>query len=332
MKQIISLVVLILLIPLFGFSQDFLEDLKGNATPITGSDTTTYVSIKANVGDNSIKANLFKLFTPSKWDNPDNKHSIGLGFSVKGEAEEGVSSLFSKAKFSPGFSGGMYLAGMILNKSEGAITFIILSGNVTANHYQIFDTTLPKSKTYDTTFVGFNTAISAFHVFNLHHKKDNLILGGAIEFSKKNNYSDLDKVEIKNYTSSFDSTTNTTQIIYDIDDDGYNYGKGVFKSTLNLRLRCNLSYIPGALNNRLAFIFYPSLDFKNLNNDNKRTAFNLGVGIHFLEKGNPMNSVAGIYFEFNDINNSKKITDQTFFKRSFQVGLIAGISTALFKK
>jgi hypothetical protein len=106
-----------------------------------------------------------------------------------------------------------------------------------------------------------------------------------------------------------------------INENGSTYAIGKYKEYFNSNIRFSISYIPGFLDNQVAFVFYPSTD---LSKDFK-PKYNLGFSFNFLEKGSPSISKAALLFEFADLNNSAEST-KPFFKRSFSIGFSAAFN------
>jgi hypothetical protein len=362
MKRVILLISTILLLCIDSiYAQDYWEDLSGNGNPISlraGEDWN--VSARINAGDNSVKINGFGLLRSQKVREDGKKGVIisdklkeclskldnrgeedftcsahftkgvsnyvfnynGLGLSIKGKTEDGIGSLFSKGQITPKTQLGLYyiFKSVKIENNLHQYTWVFSPFvNVNFASYQLVpsDSAYAFDKT-EANITGFNAGISLFRQGYI--RANQIVLGGSYTFSRKNNYNDLDQVELKEYYIKNDTLGGQTQISK-VNDNGYVYGVGTIKEYNNSNLKIYASYLPEYFKYRVAFILYPSVDINDLYDN---PLFNLGFGVHFMQKGNPGLSVAGVNFEFTDINNAKEKTDP-FLKRSFKIS----ISTAL---
>jgi len=318
------------------------------------------VSARINAGDNSVKINGFGLlrvqkvredgkkgaaisdklkdclskldnrgeedFTCSAHFTPGISNYVfnynGLGVSLKGKTEDGIGSLFSKGQITPQTQFGLYyiFKSVAIENNLHQHTWVFSPfADINFASYQLIpsDSTYAFNKT-EANITGFNAGVSLFRQGYINENQ--IVLGGSYTFSRKNNYSTLDKVELKEYYIKDDTLGGQTQI-NKVNDNGYVYGVGAIKEYNNSNLKIYASYLPNYFEYRVAFILYPSVDINNLYDN---PSFNLGFAVHFMQKDNPGLSVAGVNFEFTDINNANESTDP-FLKRSFKISL----STAL---
>jgi hypothetical protein len=364
-------------------AQDYFDDIRGSGNPISLNLSKTFnVSTRLNVGDNSLKANIFKLWRKklvlakaanrSKYDslisnfdsvpfeclnrlaNQNTKlgpgdedfscsdyftsgkstfklYDIGLGTSIKGKTKDGLGSLFTGARLAPEAQWGVYGVWHYVNvfQDEHKATWVVSPFlNFVFSEYRLLPDTGVSYKKLDTIM---NTVAYGLSVFRKSYinKKSQVILGASITRSKLNTWDKLSKVELKETRQRVEPSDGTTGTLTTVEDKGYTYGLGMLQEYNNVNLRVHFSLLPYRLDYRVALVFYPSIDFNNQYDD---PGYNLGFGIHFLEKGNPTMSVAGIFFELNDINNSKA-KEETFLKRSFKVGVTTALNvTSLIKK
>lgn len=258
-------------------------------------------------------------------------NDLGFGLSVKGKTSDGIGNLFSKGSVSPETQLGLYgvYKNVKIKDDVHKYTFLVSPFfNYNFASYQVVRTdTTYKNQTSDTTLNGMNFGVSSFFKF-YRNKKDQFIVGASITQSQLNNYDDLDKVEIKESTTKTDSSSGTVRTITTVNDNGYTYASGKIKQYWNTKIKCYLTYIPYQLDYRAALVVYPSVDINSL----YAPVYNVGFGIHFLEKDNPTMSIAGVFFELNDIANAKNSKDP-FMKHSFKIGVTAALNvTSLISK
>lgn len=365
------LLILLLVGSLSVSAQDYFEDLRGNGNPISINVNKTFnISARLNIGDNSAKANFFKIWRLKEeyinrdtWidsnfaDSTLNKiqfisnlgkeedfsesinfspgvssfrlTDLGLGSSMKGKIKEGLGTLFTKGGFTGESQLGIYGVWhrIKIMKDEHKHT-IVISPFLNVNHsaYRLIPDSSMSFATLDTTLGQLSYGVSFFRKSYINEKSQ-LILGFSLTKSRPNNWDDLDKAELKEVVVRNEPPF--TNALTTVEDKGYIYGLGMIDDYTNLNLRPHITYIPFALEYRVGLIFYPSIDFAKKYAEPLK---NIGLGIHFLEKGNPTISNLGIFFELNDVTNAKEKTDP-FLKRSFKVGLTTALNvTSLIKK
>ena len=351
------------LIPTVLLGQDYFDDANNEGLPIHISADGSLFSARANLSDNSIKVNFFKFFNsnisnsvtyvgpgpvypsaPAAPKIPAATTRWGAGINLKGKTEQNIGSLFSSGVLAPGFTGGGYGVRRIVksikdpadpNNQMNLKSFetILFSLQYSASSYRLYDDRRAFDKMkIDSAYNGFSIGLSWFKVIAVDKKYDatnnylgrvsNLIFGASVEIARKNNFNTLDQYEIKDYFIQVsDPTSGMTRIIQIADDAGYGYSKNEFKVYNNVRIRPHINYIPGAFNHRIGAIFYPSIDFNEA-----EQRYNLGLGINLLEKDIPSLSTAGVFFELNDLSNSRGIKNKTFLERSFNVSIAASFN------
>ena len=333
-------------------AQDYFEDAQGNGFPILTHTNGSNFNARINTKDNSIKVNFFKFFKPQtlygaansqfkdedvvgpgtilprsnqKIKLPDAIDSWGWGLSLKGKTEQNLGSIFSEGVFSPGFTGGIYFANRSIKDpgTKPKINNWLISAQYTASSLRLFDTSLVFDKMkIDSAFNGVSFSIAYFQVRSLK-KADNLIWGASVEYAQKNNYSTLDKYEVKDFEKQvIDPLTGNVRTIQIADDDGYGYSINKYVEKKYLTLRPHINYIPKFLNYRVGMIFYPS--YVIVEDSEPRTNFELAF--HLLEKGIPSLSNFSIYFTLTDVANNREVKDKTFIQRSFSVGIGASFN------
>lgn len=310
-------------------AQDYFEDIKGNGTPLSFNNTRLFSS-RINVGDNSIKANLFHQYKVNEegFDHPGlarHKVFIGWGLWFKTKTEDGLGALFNSGDFNPGFGSGAYLTfhKRTWSKNDEGTNYrswiLAFSANINYSQYRLYDASKSfSSQLYDTNFTGYTLGLS--FLYRLHPNRSNLYLGASCSINKVNNYGKLDKVEVKDDTAYTNNGINRTAAT--VDDDGNVYGRGHYQVEHTVKLRFNTTYVPGSFDHQLGFLIYPSVD---LSVEKSAAKFNIGFALSFLEKGSPTNNIAALMFELNDINNVNNST-KPFFKRSFSVGITASLN------
>ena len=137
----------------------------------------------------------------------------------------------------------------------------------------------------------------------------------------------MDKVEIKNHSEVVDPVTGKITSFNEINKNGYEYGMGEYKEFWETQVKLSFGWVPNETNSRVGLIPFGAVKIKSTSNP----SYGYGIGLHFLEKGNPSTTIAGISFEFIDVNNTNNSTDD-FIKRSFKISLSAAISTFSLKK
>jgi len=326
-----------ILIILFSFwlsislsGQDYFEDVKGSGFSVLSARNTTLISTRVNVGDNSIKINFFQQYrlkcdTAQNIDHqwPKKKFDLGWGIAVKGKSEDGIGLLFSTGSFSPGFNGSGYLSLRNITswQDQARWWILLLSGGYTISNFNLFnpDAAINKQLT-DTIFQGYNFGLSWCYIIPVNNLKDNIIVGASIGFNRVNNYGNLSKVEIKD-TKSIADTGGTIRNITPVKRNGAIYAKGSYKEFNTAKARISMAYIPSFLNNRVAFMVYPSINYSKI----YAPIYNAGFGIQFLKKGAPTISIGGIFVEFNDITNVQGKTTG-FIKQTLSIGLTASLN------
>jgi hypothetical protein len=330
MKKIFSILVSIFTF-IFSAAQDYFEDINSEGVPVffnAQSDKWLFSS-RVNIGDNSIKVNLFKNwlkreqgFGPPPTTSRDRWFN-GVGGFFKAKTENGLGSIFNSNQIAPGFSGGAYyfhrhsMWRLVGTNTRYSATMFILSGSISGSSLQLYDTTIKtiSSQLRDSVFVG--GSFGASYIYEFHPGTNNFFIGFSTVLSRQNNYRKLDKVIVND-----DSVYNNggfTRTIRTVDDDGEKYGIGKYLEFVSIRLRGNITYVPGFLGNQIGVVFYPSIDITKEYNPQ----WNTGLSFCLLQNGSPSITKVALQFEFNDLSNARN-SSKSFFKRSF----VIGISTA----
>lgn len=335
-------------------AQDFFEDLRGESVPVVGrvSGNGTLLSARINAGDNSLKLNFFQIVIRNPDPNsqttlPQGRISVtprvsapaekydevsqGFGLNFKIKTEDGLGSVFSSSKFAPGFSGGGYYAWrkvFIDDANQNAsFRYTILSGLYTHSQFRfyrpqlVFAARLSDFRPFD----GFTFSLSHFEYATTG--TNGRIVGGSLSVTKRNNYTDLDKVDVKRLSNTpYGTPKDSLQTVTLIDSDGSTYALDTpqqgYKENFQLQLRGYYACIPGSLDNRIALLTYPTLGY---NFDKKYVTTDLNFGIHLLKKGQPTVTIGGLFIEFSDVFNSASDT-VPFLKRSFNIGIMVGLN------
>ncbi len=313
--------------------QDYFEDIEGSGFSVLSGKNGTMLSTRLNVGDNSIKLNFYQQY-PQKGRKidplnvPKNLYDIGWGLSVKGKSEDGIGLLFTSGAFAPGFNGSGYLSlrDIIDTKGQSSWWILLLSGGYTISNLNLYhpDAAFNKQLT-DTIFQGYNLGLSWSYLFPVNKSRDNIIVGASAGFNRVNNYGNLSKVVIKD-TKTITDTTGTARDVTPSKHNGAIYAKGAYKEYNTLKLRVSMAYIPSFLNNRVAFMVYPSINYSMI----FAPVYNTGIGIQFLKEGAPTVSIGGIFVEFNDMTNAQGSTDG-FVKRTLTIGLTGSLNLLVSK-
>jgi hypothetical protein len=328
MKKISTAAVALLLLYNSSKAQDYFTDLNSGNTPviINNEQGKALFSAVINPTDASIKANFFRQYRlkDASFHVTDPKRHInfiGWGINTKTKTEDGLGTLISSGSFNPGFTGGAYLSYSRMHWRKLTDTSqqfgqwaVILSGTLSTSNFQLYHSQNPyATQLSDTSFKGRSISLSVVKL--IFKGTNNLMIGLSATGSQMNNYGKLDKVNIKN-DSIFNNDAGMTRIVQTVNDDGDVYANGDYRLYNNLNIRANVSFIPGALDYFMAFIFYPSLDFSKA----FKPKYNLGFSFAHLKKGSPSVSDAALFLEFNDLNNASEST-KPFFKRSFKFGV-----------
>jgi hypothetical protein len=331
--------------------QDFFEDLKANGTPILeAGNGSTLLTPRLTPSDGSIKINFFKwmgnkLDTTSAeiqeiefgMNNQNSTRALGtscqsgFGLNLKARSADGLSSVFKTGSFANGITLGGYKAFARLHKGTKAkltseMTYQIISANLSANSYRFFrpDQVVSDQLTDFKTYGGFSASYSFLRKMSSgKNKRGNLFLGGSITFSRSDNYSSLNKVEVKRSSTYPIPGDKQLQVATTIDDEGYTYATidsgSSFKKPFFFQLRAHVTLIPDIAERRIAFIVYPEL----VHEIDAKTKLNGNLAFHFLKEGEPGTSILGIFLTFIDLTNSTS-KSQPFLKRS----LVVGVTTA----
>lgn len=312
-------------------AQDYFEDANGNGIPIISGDFGNLLSTRANTSDNSIKINLFTNFVISNHSTKKDanisikKTYFGVGLFVKGKAENGISNLFKTGDLQEGFNLGGYLSLEKFstegngNSARTKYIRIIFTGLYTSSNLNLYnEENIYSKQLYDTNFTGYSFSVSGYFIPPL--KKGSLILGLSLSNVKTNNYSGLDKYEIKEIRKTIDSTGTITREIVE-EKDNYLYGVGKYEEFNKYKIRFNCAYIPGFFDNKISFIIYPSGEYRK----QKKPTYNIGVSVNFLKDGMPILSDAGLTLEFNDVSNVAN-SNKKFLDRTMKIGLNAAFN------
>ncbi len=166
--------------------------------------------IKLNTGDQSIGIDYFNA--PNAIGSPKYKF---WSFGAKAKPTEGYASVLKNGQFSPGIT----LSGAITQvklfdreatKPEnnffdwGALYF-----NYAINKYQLYKSdTLFKNQVYSTNFNGLGLGIN----YNIL-LKSSLLISVKFGYARKNNYNDLNGIEVRDTKIYFDTASNTRRDI-----------------------------------------------------------------------------------------------------------------------
>jgi hypothetical protein len=304
------------------FGQDYFEDSKGSGFSVLLDNRPSIFSAKINLSDNSIKADLSHLYVVKK-KSDTLTYNIGWGVSLKGKSEDNLGILLTTGNFVPGFNGNGYFAfRKIIKKPTAKWWVCILSGGYSLSKYNLYYPNKIYSKQIiDTVYQGYNLGLSWCYIFPVGKgKTSNLIVGASVGYSMINNYGDLSKVEIKD-TRIVNDTGGNTRNITNINSNGSVYGEGKYLVYGTTKFRGNLAYVPSFLSNRISLMIYPSINYSNV----FAPMYNVGMGIHYLQKGHPSTSICGIFVEFNDISNAQEKTGG-IIKRTLTIGLTASLN------
>ena len=301
------------------------------------------VSGRLNTKDNSVTASVFRRFTEkfnlipptSDPDKPDPEIQaarpikvFGIGLTAKGKTESGLATFLSSGKISPASTFGGYGLHQryVKNKSTRIETYVI-GVRYNQSSYRLFDPALSyELQAGDTqSFGGWEYFAGAYHLTPPKKGSSaNFLYGISLNWSEKNNFSTLDKVELKTVTNFVSSPPGSaTHVVTQVDDDGNTYAtispeKPYFPFN-DFRVQLHLGYIFEG--GRTAVRLYPSIDWTN----QWAPQYNAGLGVYFLKLGQPTLTNGGIFFEFNDITNAK-ISTKTFFQHSFKIGVIGELN------
>lgn len=355
-KKVILILVLIFASSKVVFSQDYFEDLNGNGFPIlmeTEKDLNLFARI--NIGDNSFKLSTFQFFKDVKFGlfgkpNIDKLMRIGWGTYFKAKTENGIGYIFSSGKFTPGFSsGGYFYLGRTIDyiyreKIEKRWWHLIFSFGYNFSKYRYYEPDKEfENQLTQIDFGSINLGLSYYYNQPSGKNRDsNLIWGGSISYSKINNYSSLDKFEIKDSTSFIDTDTDTERTVTSFNEDGYVYAKGssesYYKEFLKCKIRPYLTLIPKMFYGRIGIILYPSIDILKrvatqydiksngeIENTNPFIVGNFGIGLQLFDDDQRSYSLGGVFIEFNDLNNAYD-SKKSFFKRSLKIGVTASLN------
>ncbi len=266
------------------------------------------------------------------------EYANGWGLNLKAKASDGIGTIFRGADFANGVTLGAYVAFARLDKvlngrPAGVFTGNIVSLNYTVNSYRFLQANKPVNEqlTDFNTYGGFTASFAQFRKMPFGtDDRDNLYLGYSMSFSQSDNYGDLEKVEVRN-TVQYLIGTDSLRIQSTVDDKGYVYAftddKSSFLRPFNFQFRVHATYIPKALDYRIAFVTYPEVNHQF----DGKTKLNANFALHFLKDGEPSASIVGLFLSFNDIGNAAEKT-QPFLKRSLVVGITTAWNLFIVKK
>lgn len=316
-------------------AQDYFQDRHGNGNPIIYSADGRHnllFSAGVNVSDkSSVKVNFYRHY----WLNestyeplavPRQKDFLGWGVSVKANLINGLGSLFSAGNLNAAFNGGAYLAYTRLTwkaTADGKGTYysnwaLILSQNLNYASYQFFNPAQSYNNQLSArSFHGKVTALS--YVMQLHPKKDNLLIGASISFSHRSNYDNLSSVQINN--DSLINGAGKVRTVQQSNDNGNIYAVGRFQEYNNTNFRLNTTFIPSALEYKVGFTVYPSVDLSPI----YRARLNVGLALSYLKDKSPSTPIASLIFEFDDLNNSSNRRG-SFLSRSFNICIATSLN------
>lgn len=353
------------------FAQDYFDDIKGNGNPISLNLAKTFnISARLNVGDNSAKANIFKMFhvqykngrvTGNKvtWTDatfPKDEANILNNLATPEDFSNSVAVAVPKSTFQLidlGFGGSVKGKvkdglGNIFSKSQ-------FSGESQFALYGVFHTVkivedIHKHTVVVSPFINFNYSavriisdtITVIHKFDSTLKTTNYGISGFIKSYIKQSQLITGLSITRSKQNNYDDLTKVEL------KEFATRSNPPINSTITTIEDKGYTYGLGQLkvyrntNVKVYATYIPfSLEYRaavifypsvDFNKLYKKPLYNTGLGFHFLEKGNPSISNLGIFFELLDMNNAKEKTDP-FIKRSFKMGISAALNvTSLIKK
>ena len=274
--------------------------------------------IKINAGEQSLGFDYYK--------GPSNGTFVKYSFwnlGVKAKPTEGIAAVFSNGQFSPGVTlSGSVTQVKILDKTKTKpenyfLDWGSLSFNYSVNKYQLYrpDTTF-KNQLYSVTFQGF--ALSGNYNMLLNSK---VLVSLKLGYARKNNFNDLDAVEVRDIKTIIDTSTNTTrqasatktarQGKYS-EFDAYPIGISFTK----------LTYDDPTLGKAYSFGYSFYMNALPSNFDKPKT--NVGFILYLAQMNNGISTpIIGLNFQFSDFFDVKK-TNNGLIKR-FGIGITSNI-------
>lgn len=200
-----------------------------------------------------------------------------ISAGVKGKPSDGIATLFSGGKFNPSTNFNLAYTKIYLftnrdNDKSKLTDFVTIRYDYQVNKYTLFKT----DTTFNKQISNFNFNGSSLSVnYNLLIKGKHLVTA-ILGFSKKNNYSDLETVEVKDYKMILDTVSNTYR----------EYGKTVTGKQGKYE---EFDRFPI----RLAYTYCPSEDEKD--KDKLKFGFTVYYSAN-LGKTKPISNFGGIFY------------------------------------
>ena len=212
MKKIFLCTLQLVICSLMGFSQVLLEDKQGdqiaNNSPIftrlTGTNINTSL-IKLNTGDQSIG---FNYIVSSKIYDPSNYRIFEYG--VKAKSADGAAAIFSNGQFSPGVK-FTYSITQVTLLSDGSqyLDWGGINIGYAIDKYTLYKKdTIFANQTYSKNFKGLTITFNYNALI-----KSRWIVNARIGYSRRNNYDELNPVNIQDITSITDPATSVLRQI-----------------------------------------------------------------------------------------------------------------------
>ncbi|RRA95542.1 hypothetical protein [Paenimyroides viscosum] len=301
MKKNITLIAITILFPALSFGQVFLETLEGDEI------TLNPIGINNGAILGSLNSSEQSLQFKSVFTLPNKNGVLPNQFvtlSVKGKPSDGIATLFSGGNFNPSTAINLAYSKIHLfsdkDKADAKfIDFFTLKAGYNVNKQTLFKSdTLFKDQINDFTFEGLDLSFN----YNALLSGKNL-LTVSIGYAQKNNYSKLDKVEIKDFATITDSLSGTSRTY----SETINGRMGNYKEYESFPFRIAYTSCPSEFKEdenkmKFGYTLYYSSEFGN-----NTPAHNLGALLFLTkqsEKTGIRTPVIGLGIQANDISDN----------------------------
>jgi hypothetical protein len=238
-------------------------------------------TISSNFKDKSIKLTYLR----AKNDNP-----FGFGITLKGKANDKLSTIFNGDDINPETSVSIPLSYQwILSDKPGRAAptsmfiddWLIVEFKYTKGDYQIFDETKDlDGQLFKESMSSTGAVVSYNAILN-----GNFLFGASVEYGKANNYGSLKEKTVKTFKTVYEDDATSR-----ITESSTLARAGIYEEFYQRKANIDLMYYPSFFSGRIgidAFLRYST-------DEQKDSSVNPGLGIFLLKEGAPTKISGGV--------------------------------------